>query len=87
VALRLPAEIKRHFGAREWQVAQIAPEVIEIRYLKLRDAEPAELEKVTSLVRQQMTATTKVIFKPVSQLPQTASGKVLDFVCELPADV
>jgi phenylacetate-CoA ligase len=87
VALRLPAEIKRSFGAREWQVAQVAPEIIEIRYLKLRNAEPAELEKITSLVRQQMTATTKVVFKPVFELPQTASGKVLDFVCELPTEV
>ena len=83
MALRLPADLKKSFGALEWQVAQVALEAVEIRYLKQREARPEELAAITTVIRTQMTANTAVTFTPIAKLPQTVSGKILDFVCEL----
>ena len=87
MSLRLPAEYKKTMGALEWQIAQVAPEAVEIRYLKLREAKPQELETLRAIIRSQMTPATTVTFIPITKLPQTASGKVLDVVCELPSEV
>ena len=85
-SLRLPADLQKKIGAREWQVAQVAFEEIEIRYIKIAEGTAPAFEAIAEVIRNQMTPKTRVVFTPSAQLPQTPSGKVLEMVCELPQD-
>ena len=82
-SLRLPDLLRKTIGAMEWQVAQIEMNTVEIRYVKKSDAPQSAFAHLTEIIRSQMSPTTTVRFKPVVKLPETASGKVLEMVCEL----
>ena len=85
-SLRLPGELLQAIGAREWQVAQTGMEQIEIRLIKIAEAEQPAFDYIIQTIRSQMTQHTAVSFKPVAKLPQTPSGKVLERVCEVRAE-
>jgi phenylacetate-CoA ligase len=83
MSLRLPAAMRKTIGALEWQAAQVALDKIEIRYLKRADAPQSAFDDVARMVCNQMGTKVDVVFKPLDKMPQTASGKVLDAVCEI----
>jgi phenylacetate-CoA ligase len=84
-SLRLPDPLRHTISAREWQVAQIGLEQIEIRFTKIAKAEQPAFDYIAQTIRNQMTQQTTVSFVPVAKLPQTPSGKVLGMVCEVNA--
>jgi phenylacetate-CoA ligase len=84
-SLRLPDLLRKTIGGREWQVAQTGLEQIEIRFTKIADAEQPAFDYIAQTIRSQMTQHTAVTFTPVAKLPATASGKVLEMVCEVDA--
>lgn len=73
-------------GSAEWQIAQTAQEVVEMRYVKNREANPAAIARLTEVIRSQLTPETQVIYRPMASLPATPSGKILESICELPGD-
>jgi phenylacetate-CoA ligase len=85
-SLRLPDILHKTIGAREWQVAQTGLEQIEIRFIKIAEAEQPALDYIIQTIRSQMTQRTTVSFTLVAKLPQTPSGKVLERVCEVRAE-
>jgi len=84
VAPRLTAFVRPTIGAMEWQIAQVGPEAVELRYVKVRDATKDEFNELTKVVQGQLTAKTTVTYRHMDSLPESPSGKILEVVCELP---
>jgi len=84
VAPRLTAYVRPTIGAMEWQIAQVGPEAVELRYIKVRDATKSAFDQLTKAIQTQLTSSTTVKYRPVDRLPETPSGKILEVVCELP---
>ncbi len=86
VVPRLSGFARDCLGAAEWQIAQTGPEVVEMRYVKKSEADPAKIEKLTEAIRIQLTRQTQVLYRPMAALPITPSGKIIETVCELPPE-
>ena len=76
----------KRIAAKGWQIAQVAPLVIEVRYIPDGSSAKPDLEGFAELVRQRSDPRVEVKYKIVEALPKTPSGKQIDFVCELPPD-
>lgn len=78
--------VRQTLGTAEWQIAQTAPEVVELRYVKVCEVEQVAYDKLSEVIRSQLTLKTKVIYREMRALPATPSGKILESVCELPPE-
>lgn len=80
---RFPGFLKKLIGAHEWQFAQTAFNTVEVRYLKLAEAQPSGFMDLTQIIRNQIGADTQVVFNPMAKLPLTTAGKLLESTCEI----
>jgi phenylacetate-CoA ligase len=86
IAPTFPPHARGLIGAHAWQVAQTAPLEFEFRYLRDGNAKARNEPEFRSLVRRWLHPDAVVRLVPIDELPLTAGGKFLEFVCELPAD-
>jgi phenylacetate-CoA ligase len=68
---------------RQYQVAQVALDRIELRVVAARALAPAEEEALAAWVRRKFGAEFGVVVRCVPALQRTAAGKLEDFVCEV----
>lgn len=79
---RIPIEIRRRLGAAVWQVAQIAPLAIEIRYEPSDWSVVGDEQFVAETVRAIFHPDVAVSFRRVERVPLTAAGKYIEYVNE-----
>lgn len=83
VSPSLPRDFGQVLGAKYWQVAQIGPLHLEVRYV------PAERQAnrhgAAVVIRERINPAAEVSFLERPDLVRDASGKYLEFVCELSA--
>ena len=87
IAPSIPPHFRSLIGAISWQMAQVGPLTFELRYLSDGSGSPQDFEAFTREVRKRTDPAAEVIYKRVDVLPLTASGKFLEYVCELPAEL
>jgi phenylacetate-CoA ligase len=80
----LPDPARLLLGACSWQIAQVGPALLEIRYVADTDASEEARVKVQRQVRDNIDPGFDVRFARIGAVPLTAAGKYLKYVCELP---
>ena len=84
VALSLSPEVQDQFGALYWQIAQVAPLEIEVRYVP-DDREERDEARLTETIRGKTDRQMQVRYRPVDDLFRADGRKFIEYVCELPA--
>lgn len=83
MSLSLAIDLQRSFGARYWQIAQIGPTLIEVRYVPSGALPGAESEKaLADVIRQKMHPDMQVIFSPREDLSRPDGRKFIEYVYE-----
>lgn len=72
-------------GPRQWQIAQIAPMKIEVRYVPADPTFQPDFEGVTAYLRELLHQPVNVQYKQLEAFPALTGGKFHDYVCELPS--
>jgi phenylacetate-CoA ligase len=71
---------------RQYQVAQVSLDRLELRVVAARPLAPSEEAALAAWVRRKFGAEFRVVVRCVPTLQRTAAGKLEDFVCEVPAE-
>ncbi len=82
---RLPESLRDDLGARVWQVAQVAPDHIELRYEPSNPATTGDEAGAIAFMRSIYPAVVEVTVRRVDKIPLTASGKLIEYVYEVDA--
>jgi phenylacetate-CoA ligase len=69
----------------KWQVAQVGPLEIEIRYVPGADSTAPDCATLTEHIRTVFRQDVTVRYRPLQHLEQLPGGKFYDYVCELRA--
>lgn len=80
---RLPESLRSQLKARAWQVAQVAPLWIELRYESVNPVERGDEDAALDVMRLLYPADAKLSVRRVARIPLTASGKYLEYVREV----
>jgi hypothetical protein len=90
VAPTLPFEtILQLLSAKYWQLAQVSPFVLELRYVpSTPNAHEIDIPKsshleIASIVRARIHPDATVRLKALPDVPRTFGGKYIEYVCEL----
>jgi phenylacetate-CoA ligase len=86
IAPSIPPHFRSLLGAVTWQMAQVEPLTIEVRYLLDGAAKKPDFEAFAHEVRQRTDPAVAVRYKAIRELPLTPSGKFIEYVCELPPE-
>jgi phenylacetate-CoA ligase len=86
VSPALPPKSMKLIAAQSWQVAQIEPLHIEVRFIPDDSQYTPEFAAIEELIRRRTDERVQVSFKQITTLPLTASGKFIEYVCELPPE-
>lgn len=86
IAPSIPPHFRSLLGAVTWQMAQVEPLTIEVRYLPDGTAKKPDFEAFAHEVRQRTDPAVAVRYKAIRELPLTPSGKFIEYVCELPPE-
>jgi phenylacetate-CoA ligase len=86
VGLTLPPKSMKLIAAKSWQVAQIEPFHIEVRYIPDGTDSTRDFAEIENLIRIRTDQSVKISFKQIATLPLTPSGKFIEYVCELPPE-
>jgi phenylacetate-CoA ligase len=78
------SSIRALLRARFWQIAQVGPYDIEVRYVPDAD-EPADEQAAEHVVRQRLHPNAKITFRRRTDLDRADGGKFLQYVYEVPA--
>jgi hypothetical protein len=84
IALSLSPDMQDAFGALYWQIAQVAPLEIEVRYVAAGRGDTDEAT-LTEIIRKKTDRQMQVRFRPVDDLFRADGRKFIEYVCELPA--
>ena len=84
VGLTLPPKSMKLIAAQSWQVAQIEPLHIEVRFIPDGSNSNPDFAAILNLVRNRTDPRVQVSFKRIDTLPLTPSGKFIEYICELP---
>lgn len=68
---------------RHWQVAQVGPLEIEVRYVPEDFGHRPDYDHVTAFIRKQFRQHVSVRYRRLDSLPALPGGKFHDYVCEL----
>jgi phenylacetate-CoA ligase len=80
---RLPAELRHGLKAGMWQIAQVAPLRIELRYEPLDWNEYGDEAGVLSFMRTLYPADCEIVAKRVEHIRLTPAGKLIEYVNEV----
>lgn len=86
IAPTIPDRLRTILNAVTIQFAQVAIDEIEVRYIPGATPSAAAESHMADEVRQHLGADLRVRFKHITEIPLTASGKFIKYVCELPRD-
>jgi phenylacetate-CoA ligase len=81
VAMSLSEEVKTAFGAKIWQIAQVEPMAIEVRYV-LADNPEGDREMVAELIRAKTHPEMQIRFSRREDLYRPDGRKFIDYVYE-----
>jgi phenylacetate-CoA ligase len=84
IAPSVPPHFRTLIAAISWQMAQVAPLEIEVRYIPDDSGKAPDFEAFTREVRLRTDPAARIVFKKLKELPFTPSGKFIEYVCELP---
>lgn len=84
VGLTLPPKSMKLIAAKSWQIAQIEPLHIEVRFVPDGSQRNPNFASIVELIRSRTDGRVQVSFKQITVLPLTPSGKFIEYVCELP---
>ena len=73
-------------GARQWQVAQTADDVVEIRFVSDWGKDRQNRNSLVKVAHDMFGDHIEIEFKQMKEIPLTASGKHMESVCELLSD-
>ncbi|MEQ1899986.1 MAG: hypothetical protein ABL866_04565 [Devosia sp.] len=82
ISMSLSVEEQRKFGARYWQIAQVAPLVIEVRYVPAGEGH-GDAERLTSIIRTKTHPDVKVKFSRRADLNRADGRKFIEYVYEV----
>jgi phenylacetate-CoA ligase len=80
---RLPESLRETLKARVWQVAQVAPLRIELRYEPHDPAEIGDEETVIAFMRTLYPADVELAIRRVEQVQLTPGGKLIEYSYEV----
>jgi phenylacetate-CoA ligase len=80
------ANLRALAGASSYQIAQTLPNTLELRYVSDGSGREPDLAGLTALFRLHFDSGIDFSCKQIAALPLTASGKFIDYVCELPPE-
>ncbi len=86
IALFILADFMKVLAAKNWQIAQIEPMHLEVRYIPDGSSTPPIFTKFTEVLRAHTEPNITVSYKAIETLPLTPSGKFIEYVCELPPE-
>jgi phenylacetate-CoA ligase len=73
-------------GPKQWQVAQVGPLDIEIRYVPADPKRRPDFDQITALICDRLQQKVRVQFRQVDELVALPGGKFHDYVNEMPAN-
>jgi phenylacetate-coenzyme A ligase PaaK-like adenylate-forming protein len=82
VGMSLSEDVKKAFGARMWQIAQIAPLTIEVRYVLAGETE-GDRELVAEIIRAKTHPDMQIEFSRREDLIRPDGRKFIDYVYEV----
>lgn len=82
VAMSLSIEEQQRFGARYWQIAQVEPLLIEVRYVPAGDG-TSHPDRLVEIIRQKTDPGMQVQFSRRTDLFRADGRKFIEYVCEL----
>ncbi len=68
--------------ADRWQVAQIGPRLIEVRFMSSVPDSAIEFQRFTEMCRTSFLSDLQVTYRRVSAMPLTQAGKFIDYINE-----
>jgi len=81
---RATRDVRRLLGADYYQIAQVGPLAIEVRYVRPAGRASQDAETVVAeLVRRGTHEGAKIVVRAVDSLDRADGGKFLEYVCEL----
>lgn len=81
---RIPEEYRSRLKARMWQVAQVAPLHIELRYAPVAPDATGDEQAVLDFMRTLYPADVDLSIRRVDQVPLTPAGKLIEYIYEVP---
>ena len=75
-------EFMDHLKATRWQVAQVSPRSVEIRYSSGRESASHDYEAMTRAVRSHLAHEVEVTYRMMDTWPSTESGKLPECIRE-----
>jgi len=79
IAPSIPVEFGRRMGAEAWQLVQVAPLAVEVRYVPRLDA-PRDEAAFEAAVHQLVRADLAVTFRVLDRMPEGPGGKFQQYV-------
>jgi phenylacetate-CoA ligase len=86
IAPVVPLQFRAAIGASAIQLVQKAPLEIEFRYVSTGKTSHPDFSAVSQMLQRQTMAGMKIRFENLAELPLSASGKLMEFICELPPE-
>lgn len=86
IAPSIPPHFRELLGAVTWQMAQVEPLAVEVRYQPDGSGKTPDFDSFTHEVRLRTDPAISVRYKAIAELPLTPSGKFIEYVCELPPE-
>lgn len=83
IALSIPKALQYSLGARQWQVAQIGPLQIEVRYVSSGQPDQSVERPIVDIIRDRTDPEMQVTFRRQEELFSGQLGKFTEYVCEL----
>jgi phenylacetate-CoA ligase len=80
---RLPESLRAELGARVWQIAQVEPLRIELRYEPRDPAVRGDEDAVIAFMRSLYPADVELAVRRVDKVPLTPAGKLIEYVYEV----
>lgn len=82
---RIPEPLRDVLGARVWQVAQVAPLRIELRYEPHDPSATGDEGAVLAFMRTLYPADVELAIRRVDKVPLTPAGKLIEYIYEVEA--
>lgn len=83
IAPLIPREFHRLFGADTWQLVQMAPLHIELRYTRANPAMIGDENAAADIIRRFTHVDATVSFKRLESLPTVPGGKFIEYLSEM----
>ena len=81
----IPEGLRVLLNAQYWQIAQVAPLALEVRYVPFNEPRyPVDQNRVAEIIRARTHSSVALTFLPRASLPTVQGGKFIEYVYEVP---